>query len=83
MILARFYLVSTVEINLAGDIVVAGQREDVASCCAGGDMPALLACLNVLREKARARDRKLYPMMAIQEAGLDGFWIHRALEAED
>ncbi len=49
----------------------------------GGDMPALLACLHAFREKARSRERKLYPMVVIQEAGLDGFWIHRALETED
>lgn len=48
----------------------------------GGDMPALLACLNALREKARARTGRLYRVITIQEAGLDGFWIHRALEAE-
>lgn len=48
----------------------------------GGDMPALLACLNILREKARARKGRLYRVITIQEAGLDGFWIHRALEAE-
>ncbi|PDT43955.1 IS110 family transposase [Sinorhizobium fredii] len=49
----------------------------------GGDLPALLACLNLLREKAEAREGRLYPVIVIQEAGLDGFWIHRALEAED
>lgn len=48
----------------------------------GGDLPALLACFEVLREKARARAGQLYPVVVIQEAGLDGFWIHRALEAE-
>ena len=48
----------------------------------GGDMPALLSCLNALREKARAREGRLYPAVVIQEAGLDGFWIHRALDAQ-
>jgi transposase len=48
----------------------------------GGDLPALLACLNLLREKAQVREGRLYPVVVIQEAGLDGFWIHRALEAE-
>jgi transposase len=48
----------------------------------GGDRPALLACLRALREKTQAREGQLYPVIAIQEAGLDGFWIHRALEAE-
>ena len=49
----------------------------------GGDMSALLSCLNGLREKAEAREDKLYSLVVIQEAGLDGFWIHRALEQED
>ncbi len=33
-------------------------------------------------EKAEKREGQLYPVVVIQEAGLDGFWIHRALEAE-
>lgn len=49
----------------------------------GGDMPALLACLDALRDKAQAREGQRYPVIAIQEAGLDGFWIHRALASED
>jgi len=48
----------------------------------GGDLPALLACFGALREKTRVREGKLYRVVVIQEAGLDGFWIHRALEAE-
>ena len=52
-------------------------------CVPGGDMPALLACLDALRDKAEAREGQRYPVIAIQEAGLDGFWIHRALASED
>ncbi|QHD70750.1 IS110 family transposase (plasmid) [Sphingobium yanoikuyae] len=48
----------------------------------GGDRPALLACLSGLRDKAEAREGQRYPVIAIQEAGLDGFWIHRALVSE-
>jgi transposase len=48
----------------------------------GGDLPALLCCFGQLRDKVWAREGTLYPMVVIQEAGLDGFWIHRALEAE-
>ena len=44
----------------------------------GGDMPALFACLDALRDKAEAREGQRYPVIAIQEAGLDGFWIHSA-----
>jgi len=49
----------------------------------GGDRPALLACLSALREKTQAREGQLYPVIAIQEAGLDGFRLHRALETDD
>lgn len=48
----------------------------------GGDFPELLVCLGALRDEARVRDGRLYQLVVIQEAGLDGFWIHRALEAE-
>jgi transposase len=49
----------------------------------GGEVSALLDCLQALREKTRAREGNLYPIIVIQEAGLDGFWIHRALDAQD
>jgi transposase len=49
----------------------------------GGDISALLACLNGLRDKAQACQGKLYPLVVIQEAGLDGFWIDRVLNRED
>ena len=48
----------------------------------GGDLPALLTCLEGLRGKAQAREAVRYPVIVIQEAGLDGFWIHRALALE-
>jgi transposase len=35
-----------------------------------------------LKEKARARTGWDYPIIVIQEAGLDGFWIHRVLQRE-
>jgi transposase len=49
---------------------------------AAGETGALLALLAEVREKARARMGVKYPIIAIQEAGLDGFWIHRVLEGE-
>jgi transposase len=49
----------------------------------GGDMTALLVCLNALREKARTRQGELYPVVIIQEVGLDGFWIHRFLVEQE
>src|SRR3954470_1775642 len=47
-----------------------------------GDIPALLARLSQLKEKARARTGHVFPIIVIQEAGLDGFWIHRVLQQE-
>jgi transposase len=43
----------------------------------GGDIAGLFARFGVLREKAQARTGKLYPLVVIEEAGLDGFWIDR------
>jgi transposase len=48
----------------------------------GGDIAGLLTRFAVLREKARGRTGKDFPIIVIQEAGLDGFWIHRVLEKE-
>jgi transposase len=48
----------------------------------GGDLAALLARLAHLQDKAQARTGRRFPVVAIQEAGLDGFWIHRALQKE-
>jgi transposase len=47
-----------------------------------GDMAGLLARFSELKRKAMARTGKSYPIIVIEEAGLDGFWIHRALQGE-
>ena len=47
-----------------------------------GDTVALLATFQALQIKAFARLGRSYPIVVIQEAGLDGFWIHRLLERE-
>src|SRR5688572_20015489 len=47
-----------------------------------GDMAGLLNLFARLQEKAQARTGKTFPVIVIQEAGLDGFWIHRVLENE-
>lgn len=47
-----------------------------------GDGAGLLAKLESLKDKARARTGKSFPIIVIQEAGLDGFWIHRLLQGE-
>ncbi|CAH2406351.1 hypothetical protein MES5069_520077 [Mesorhizobium escarrei] len=48
----------------------------------GGDIAGLLDRLGQLKRKARDRTGRDYPFIIIQEAGLDGFWVHRVLEAE-
>ena len=46
----------------------------------GGDSTALLDLLARLRTAAERRVGGPVPVVVIQEAGLDGFWIHRLLE---
>ena len=48
----------------------------------GGDIAGLLKRLLELKERARRRMRRDFSIIVIQEAGLDGFWIHRVLEQE-
>ena len=48
----------------------------------GGDLAGLLVRFSQLREKAQARTGRTFPIIVIEEAGLDGFWIHRALVSE-
>lgn len=48
----------------------------------GGELAGLRALFAELKRKARERTELDYPIIAIQEAGLDGFWIHRALRQE-
>lgn len=45
-------------------------------------MPVLLERFAQLQAKARERTGELYPLAVIQEAELDGFWIHRCLVSE-
>ena len=47
-----------------------------------GDVAALLTRFSDLRRKASTRTGKSFPVVTIQEAGLDGFWLHRVLERE-
>jgi len=48
----------------------------------GGDIAGLLERFARLQEKARARTGRNFPIIVIHEAGLDGFWIDRALKNE-
>ncbi|HEY4738104.1 MAG TPA: IS110 family transposase [Xanthobacteraceae bacterium] len=47
-----------------------------------GDIGALLARFSEIRQKAIARTGKSFEIIVIQEAGLDGFWVHRVLQKE-
>lgn len=47
-----------------------------------GDVAGLLKRLHDLRRQARDRVGMEFPVITIQEAGLDGFWVHRVLMSE-
>ena len=47
-----------------------------------GDVSSLLLRFGELKRKARARTGMSFPIVTMQEAGLDGFWLHRLLESE-
>ena len=76
-------LIGTEPIDLAGHIAVARPGEKMSKhSVSAGDIAALLARFSELRRKACARTGKSFPIVVIQEAGLDGFWIHRVLLSE-
>jgi transposase len=47
-----------------------------------GDIVGLFALFTKLRERSEIKTGRTYPIVTLQEAGLDGFWIHRVLETE-
>ncbi len=47
---------------------------------AAGDLTALLARFGELQRQAQRRTGRSYRIVSIHEAGLDGFWLHRALQ---
>jgi transposase len=47
-----------------------------------GDIAGLLQLFGELKRKVQARTGQNCPVITIQEAGLDGFWIHRVLKQE-
>jgi len=47
-----------------------------------GALPELLKLFSELKQKALARSGESYRIVTIQEPGLDGFWLHRALQQE-
>lgn len=59
----------------------AGEKMSKHTVC-GGNISGLLERFRSLQEKARSRTAQRFSIIVIQEAGLDGFWIHRALVAD-
>lgn len=47
-----------------------------------GEVAELLRLFAELKRKAEVRTGRSYPIITIQEAGLDGFWLHRVLQRE-
>src|ERR687885_2070806 len=47
------------------------------------DIAALLARLSQLKEKARARTGHVFPIIVIQEAGLDGLYLQGPAQRRD
>src|ERR1700730_12623236 len=68
---------------MADHVAVARRRrEDVeAQRACRGHLRAVGALFGV-KQKAFARTGKSFPIIVIQEAGLDGFWNHRVLQSE-
>ncbi len=60
-----------------------GSEKTSRHSTAGGDGPALLALLARLRERAVHAVVGTVEVAVIQEAGLDGFWVHRLLETNN
>ena len=58
-----------------------GEEKVSKRTVSAGDGRALLDLLAGLRDKAERRIGKPVKVVVIQEAGLDGFWLHRLLEA--
>lgn len=67
---------------MADHLVSPGSEKMSKHVVAAGNVAGLLDRFAELRRKAEARTGRCYPIIVIQEAGLDGFWIHRVLQAE-
>jgi transposase len=77
-------LFAALELSLSRWVVVAsapGESKMSKHTLPACDGPALLALLDELRRRAERRCRGSVAVVTIQEAGRDGFWLHRLLEA--
>ena len=60
-----------------------GQGEKMSKhSVTAGDVAGLMKLFAELTRKVEARTGENYPIITIQEAGLDGFWLHRVLQQE-
>src|SRR5947209_921160 len=59
----------------------AGEKMSKHSVSAG-DTAGLFRRFADLQQKARGRAGRTFSVISIQEAGLDGFWIHRVLQGK-
>ena len=48
----------------------------------GSDFAGLMQRFAQLQEKAKLRTGRSFRIIVVHEAGLDGFWLHRALQNE-
>ena len=75
--------VGTQSFDVADHVAFAGRGGKMSKHgVSAGNVAALLARLSELRQKAFARTGQSFGVIVIQEAGLDGFWIHRVLQSE-
>ena len=84
LIWARFRLVGTQSIDLAGHIVVTGRRKknvETYSSQRRCRWPPD-AVFSAQGQSSSTGMGQVVPIIVIQEAGLDGFWIHRLLQDE-
>ncbi len=56
-----------------------GEEKFSKHCVEGGDSGSLIGLLARAKAKAERRCGAPVKVMVIQEAGLDGFWLHRLL----
>ena len=78
-------LFAALELSLSSWVLVASAPgEDKASKhgLAACDGPGLLALLRRLQERAERRCGRPVAVVVMQEAGRDGFWVHRLLQAQ-
>jgi hypothetical protein len=77
----RFF--GTEPVDLADHVPVAwGRGEDVEAFRSGRGCRRLFRTVRSAQGESASADRAELPDIVIQEAGLDGFWIHRVLQSE-